>query len=228
MPHPFARAVICAFALLFVSACSTPAPVRLQVDNPIRVDGEVQSPNHINAAKGFLHNIGAGDLALIGLAEDLATRAKEEPGMVELAQRAFAGVNEEYFEQVFAEVYARHLSYSQLVELKKLSANDGVQRFFQALLQAELAGEPFDDEALMRQMNADEITEILVFAESDGGRALIQVQPEINRELLEVSGALGEALIRQYIQQQKALMLNNENAETQSNETMPTTRIQTL
>tara|TARA_R110001606_G_scaffold388580_2_gene554016 strand:+ start:44205 stop:44789 length:585 start_codon:yes stop_codon:yes gene_type:complete len=189
----------------------------------MRVNGEVQSPNHIHAAKGFLRNIGAGEAFNLGVIKTIAIRGIEEPGIAELANRALADVDAEDFELMLAEIYARHLSYSQLVELEKLSANKGVEHYFELVYQAAFAGKPADDQTLMRQLNADELTQVMILAQSDAFTALSMVQPDIDREIDEAAGAWGEMTMRRYIDEQRARVLKEMPSDIQSRKNIPAT-----
>lgn len=226
MQQSIASVIACVLVSVLLSACSSPQAI--PVNKPMKVNGEVQSPNHIHAAKGFLHNIGAGQAFNVGILRALAIRGLDEPGLAELANRAFADVDEDELEYLLAGVYARHLSYSQLVELEKLSANEGVHRFFSMLYEAEFAGKPTDDEILMRQMNADELTQIMILAHSDAFKALGEVQEEINLEMYEVGGVWAEETMRRYIDEQRTRVLNEAPTDIQSREMMPATPARTL
>jgi hypothetical protein len=157
-------------------------------------------PEHIAIAKRFLHSWGAGKLAMDALQRTLQERAKDQPGMVELMRRAFADVKVEDFEDMAAQVYARHLTRENLAELTRFSESRTGNRFFRVSIAGAMEGKKPDD--LIRQFSADELTEVMKFFQSDAFKALTQALPTINRELGEEGRRRGEAIMRDYVKRQ--------------------------
>lgn len=171
-----------------VAACATaPAPRPLD-------------PKHVATAKRFLHSWGAGDLVMDGFRRALEEKSKEQPGMAELARRAFASFKVENAEDLVSRIYARHLSQDYLGELARFTESRTGNRFFRIVISGTLEGKKSDD--ILRQFNADELTEALKFSQNESFTALTQALPAINRELAEEGRRLGETTMREYIKRQ--------------------------
>lgn len=162
------------------------------------------SPEHTEAAKQFLHNLGLGEHALATLRQTIGDTAKKQPGLAEVMRRAFEELGSDDFEDLGAQVYARHLRHEHLTELVRFSESSTGIRFFKTVIASVLGGERATKEDLMRQFNADELTEIMRFAQSDASAALNRQLPSINQELAVESRRLGEAKIREYLHNQRS------------------------
>lgn len=206
------RFVVLTLLLSAVSACSTapgtqppspgtvaqfpsPAPsLAPNVDNP--------SPAHLNAAKAFLSNIGAGEMIMLGYQIGLEQLAEEQPGLAELTERALSDVTPQDFLNVAAPAYSRYLSEEQLKELTRLSDNPSISELFSAVALEELHGREFSAEELTKDLSADQLTEILRFSVSDSALAMKEVLPQINRDLEMQVEAFVEGKLTRYIKVQ--------------------------
>lgn len=189
MFYPFKQLMI--LALLVLAGCAAQPVVK------------VPSAEQEATAQRFLNQVGVGELAIRGYRDELQRMAREQPGMAELVERVFADFKPRRFEQMAATVYARHLSLEHLSELEQYSRRPAIKRFFAVIFEAIASGEPVDNQALMRQFNADELTEIMRFSSSESVTALKQVQAQINQELSEASRQYAEAAFARYMKQQK-------------------------
>ncbi|UCH46456.1 MAG: DUF2059 domain-containing protein [Betaproteobacteria bacterium] len=125
---------------------------------------------------------------------------KDQPGVAELVQRAFADFTEEDFENLAARVYVRHLNQEELAELAQFTESPTGNRFFRMSVAGAVTGKAVNGDDIARQFNADELVEIVRFSKSDGFVALQQALPTINRELGEEGQTLGETRMREYLE----------------------------
>lgn len=153
-------------------------------------------------AKRFIHNIGAGELAMISFRKELERQSNEQPGMTELLKRAFADIDKEFFENLAAETYSRHLTHKDLTEIAAFSEKPAIQKFFQVIFDGISSGNPESTEDWMRQFSADELTEIMKMSVSDSFVHLNDALPTINREMAQSSEKLGQEIIRDYLKKQ--------------------------
>lgn len=160
------------------------------------------APEHLATAQRFLRSFGAGEIAMAGLQRKLEEDTKDQPGLAELGRRALADIKAEDFENIAAQVYARHLTQQHLADLTRFTESRTGNRFFRGAVGDALEGKSSKVEDMMRQFNADELTEILKFVQSEAFVALQQELPTINRELAEEGQKLGEATMREYIKRQ--------------------------
>jgi len=150
-------------------------------------------------AKRFVHSVGGGKMAMVGMQRKIEEEAQKSPGMAELFRRAFAETTEEDFERMVATVYSHHLSRDNLSELAHFSETPAGKHFFQLAFQRARSGTPITKHSIIRELNADELTEILKFSQSGAATALKLALPEINRELSEEGRRMGETVMRDYI-----------------------------
>lgn len=135
-----------------------------------------------------------------GLQRMLAEDAKKQPGTAELTRRALANFKKDDAENLIAKVYARHLSQAHLAELAKFSESRAGNRLFKIAFANVLEGKK--DQDMAQLFNADELTEIVKFSQTEAFSAATKALPVINRELAEEGRKLGEAAMREYIKQQ--------------------------
>ncbi|MES9992194.1 MAG: hypothetical protein ABW098_09585 [Candidatus Thiodiazotropha sp.] len=152
-------------------------------------------------AKRFLHNVGAGELAMVGFQSEFEKLSNKQPGMSELVRRAFADFKAEDFEDLAAQIYARHLSHAHLLEIAQFSEKPAIDRFFEVIFSNMQSKTPLSKDQIIRQFNADELSEIVKFSQSESFIAMNKSLPKINRELSEAARKLGETKIREYIDQ---------------------------
>lgn len=150
-------------------------------------------------AKRFLHNVGAGELAMTAFVKELENQANEQPGMTELIKRAFTNINQEDFENLAAEVYSRHLTHEDLMEIATFSEKPAIQRLFKVIFGGISSGKQLDNQELLRQFSADELTEIMKMSLSDSLVRMKEVLPEINKELVQASNSLRQEILRDYL-----------------------------
>ena len=155
---------------------------------------------HFAVAKRFLHSWGAGEIGMAAFQQNLEQASREQPGLAELMQQAFADITEQDFENLAARVYVRHLSQEELEELAQFTESPTGNRFFRMSVAGAMTGKAVSREEITRQFNADELTEIVQFSQSDGFLALKQAMPTINRELGEEGRQLGETTMREYLE----------------------------
>ncbi len=160
-------------------------------------------------AKRFLHNVGMGEIAMRGVFRSFEQMREKQPGMTDLMSRAFADLKGEDFEVLAAEVYAQHLSYDHIRELEQFSENSAIKRFFSIIFSVVESGQPLNNDELMSRFNADELTQILKFAQSDSFIELRKSLPEINDDLGEAGRRLGEKILREYIDRQQGAARGN-------------------
>ena len=172
----------------FVAACAS---------TPVSQDPD---PQHLAVAKRFLHSWDAGDIAMKVFQRNLEQTYKDQPGVAELVQRAFADVTEEDFENLAARVYVRHLDQEELSELAQFTESPTGNRFFRMSVAGAIEGNAVSGEDIASQFNADELVEIVRFSKSDGFAALQQALPTINRELGEEGRLMGETRMREYLE----------------------------
>lgn len=184
----FSRVLAPLFFSFIIAACAS-APV-----------SQDPNPQHLAAAKRFLHSWDAGDLAMGVFQRELEQAYRDQPGLAELMQRAFADSTPEDFENLAARVYVRHLDQRELSELAQFTESPTGNRFFRMSVGAAVEGKPVNGEDAMRQFNADELLEIAQFSKSDAFIALRQALPTINRELGEEGRKFGETKMREYLE----------------------------
>ncbi len=158
------------------------------------------APQHLAAAKRFLHSWDAGDIAMKVFQRELEQAYMDQPGLAELMQRAFADATPEDFENLAARVYVRHLNQNELAELAQFTESPTGNRFFRMSVGAAIEGKPLKSEDAMRQFNADELMEIAKFSQSNAFLALREALPNINRELGEEGRKFGETRMREYLE----------------------------
>lgn len=154
------------------------------------------------AARQFLRSWDAGHVSYVAFKQSIEEDSEGQPGMVELTQRAFADVTAKDFEILLARVYARHLSLEHLNAVAQFTNKPTGNRFFREVMELTLAGQPVSGERLMRDFNADELTEILKFSQSEAFLAYQAALPQINRDLFEEGRQFGEERIHEYINSQ--------------------------
>jgi hypothetical protein len=184
------------------SAPATPAPVvqtKPKAGPATKPSAAEPSAEHLAVARRFLHGFGAGAIAMKGLRTELEKQAKDQPGVAELVRRAFVDVDEQDFEILAARVYARHMNQQHLTDLAGFIESKTGSRFFNMAIEGAMSGKPQDSAAAIRQFNADELTEIMKFLQSDSFIALQKVLPTINAEMKQEGEKLGEALLLEYL-----------------------------
>ena len=181
--------VVTPLFLFFIIAACTSTPVSQGPD-----------PEHLAVAKRFLHSWDAGEISMAAFQQSLQQTYKDQPGVAELVQRAFADVTEEDFEDLAARVYVRHLNQEQLEELAQFTESPTGNRFFRMSVASSISGKAVNRDDITRQFNADELTEIVRFSQSDGFAAMKKALPTINRELGEEGQQLGETRMREYLE----------------------------
>ena len=155
----------------------------------------------IAIARRFVHSWDAGGLVQIGFQQKMESeKLNGSPGMTELVQRVFADVKVEEFEDLVAQVYARHLDRATLQALVSFSESPLGNRYFRGAIAAALAKEKsHSNNELLKQFSADELTQILKFSQSDAFIAFGKALPTINQELGEAGRKLGETKMREYL-----------------------------
>jgi len=186
----FNFSVIFLLVLFVASGCATAPTV------------QVLDPTHVATAKRFLQNIGAGELAMTSFKRELEKKSEEQPGMTGLLQRAFVDIDKNYFEDLIAETYSRHVTHKDLIEIAQFSESPTIKRFFNVVFEGVLSGEPVSGENIMSQFNADELTEIMKLSMSESFIRMKESLPEINREMSQLSRKLGGDIVREYIKTQ--------------------------
>ena len=154
------------------------------------------------AAKRFLNSFGAGQLAMQSLKDAMKQEAAANPSIAELAMRALSSIDADDFENLAARVYSRHISSEHMLALVQFTDTDTGGRFMRASIDHALSGQKGDTSQLMNQFSADELLQIMKFAQSDAFTAMQAVLPTINAELAQESEKLGQAVMRDYIRQQ--------------------------
>jgi hypothetical protein len=166
------------------------------VTTPVKPTSDSAS---VAAARRFLTSWGAGELIQIGFERAMEEQRNNQPGMAELAGRVFRELKTPELEDIAARVYARHMSLEQLTELAKFTETPLGERFFRVATAAALDSKNSDHPAIMRKFNADELTLILKFSQSDVFRALQAQLPAINSELKEEGSKFGAEKLREYL-----------------------------
>lgn len=158
-------------------------------------------PEHINTAKRFLRSCRAYELAMNSLERKMESESKEWPeGYGELIRRVFADITAEEFEDFAAPIYARHLPEEHLAELERFTKSRTGKRFFRLIIARRMENKSaMANDDIMRQFNADELTEIMKFILSDALAAMKQAHPAINREMADAARQFGEAKLREYL-----------------------------
>ena len=123
--------------------------------------------------------------------------------MAELIRRALGDLNAEDFENIATDVYARHMSQEHLTVLAQFAEGQTGKRFFTMQFAGVLDGTPLSAKDIARQFNADEITEIIKFGQSEAAAELKRQLPAINQDMAAAGQALGKAKMEEYIAQQK-------------------------
>jgi hypothetical protein len=154
----------------------------------------------VATAKRFLHSWGAGEMAMTVLRRTMEKKARKQPGMAELVQRAFSDVKGEEFEDMAARVYARHLSQEDLAALAEFTESPSGNHFFRVAVAGRLDGK--SKSQMMRQLSADELTAAMRFARSDAFTAMKEELPAINREIAEEARKWGRARMQAYLDRQ--------------------------
>ncbi|MEH6367794.1 MULTISPECIES: hypothetical protein [Pseudomonadaceae] len=188
---------VIALLLCTLSACST-APAS-QTPHQAKPDYTHISPAHLSAAKAFLNNIGAGHMAMLGYQAGLQEMAQEQPGMAELVARVLSDVTPDDFLYMAATAYAHYLSEQQLNELARLSEDPAIAELFQTVAQHEVQGKQLDSDEMAKHLNADQLTAILRFGQSDSARAMKQALPDINRDMEAQVKAFAEDKMIRYL-----------------------------
>lgn len=197
--------------LLLMVGCSSVPNVQKPADNTAQIEKDTayitsitKAPEteHLITAKRFLHGFNAGEIALNALRKEQDRQAVAQPGVTELTRRAFADLDAEKFENLAARVYARHLTQKQLLDLANFIESDAGGRFFNQSIKMGLEGKSTNATDMMKQFNANELIQIMKFAQSETFMSMTQKLPTINAELKVEAGLLGEAIMRKYIQSQ--------------------------
>lgn len=195
--------------LLLIAACSTVPTAQSPANNLAQMEKDTayitsitKAPEteHLVTAKRFLHGFNAGEIALNALRKEQDRQAVAQPGMTELGRRAFAEIDAEKLENLAARVYARHLAQKQLLDLANFIESDAGGRFFNQSVKMGLEGKSTNAADMMKQFKADELIQIMKFAQSETFVSLAQKLPTINAELKVEAGLLGQAIMRKYLQ----------------------------
>lgn len=168
-------------------------------DDPFYIAPGLIDPN----AKRFLSSIKTGDLMFNAFNKEIEKSSVSNPGMVEVVHRAFANIKPDDFENIAAKVYTRHMSKPALEDMKNFTEGPVGGRFFRSVFAYIADAKPVDNEAVMRQFNADEITSLLKFTQGDSFTELQKKLPTINQEMSEEGRKFGEAVIKHYLKNAK-------------------------
>ena len=150
-------------------------------------------------AKRFLHNIDAGEWALLSIRLKIDEESKDQPGMAELTRRAFADLTPGDIEDMISEIYARHVTREHLAELVQFTETKTGKRFFRIGFISVINNTHQNMDEVMRQFNADELGEILKFSQSEAAAELTRELPAINEEVSNAARKMGEDRMREYI-----------------------------
>lgn len=186
------RILILILLSLSIAACATTEAAR----GP--------DPDHINAAKRFLHAFNAEELVMIAFERTMESESKKHPeSAVEDIRRAMSYVTGEDFLDLITQVYVRHLSIEHLTDLARFAESSTGQRFFQVIISNVIDGnvDNVQDE-ILSEFKAGELTEIMEFASGNAFQAMNEAQPEINRELSEAARKFSQDKMREYLEQQ--------------------------
>ncbi len=202
--------VIVLMALL-MSACASneTAPITEQSAKPsVTTQANTTNmaeplPHSVLAAKRFMSNAGAGNLAMFALQKEMNKLSVEQPGLAELTRRAFADVKQEDLDLFLAKIYARHMSFEDLNKLAESSEKDSIKRFFHYIFDSLKQEQKFSKADFTKQFNADELTEIIKFSQTDSFRTFTEVSSQIKEEIRTSSYALGQKLLQDYIDKQQ-------------------------
>jgi hypothetical protein len=194
------RSILSLLLLCLLAGCSG-TPVASKPSQAIAVAPKAAVPKTAEflAAQRFMKSWGAGELIQTAMHREMEKTAAQQPGMAELMQRALADSSADDFTDLAAGVYARHVNQADLESLASFSETPAGNRFFKSVVTAVLAGEKIDQNAIMRQFNADELTEILKFSQSPAFASMQAKLPTINKEMGEEGRKYGEQKLKEYL-----------------------------
>ncbi len=157
---------------------------------------------HLDAAKRFLRAFNAEELVMTAFKRTMEAESRKQPeSAIEVVRRAMADVKGEDFLNIITEVYVRHLTKEQLMELARFAESPTGQRFFQIVIANVMEGNRSDAQNdILSKFSADELTEILKFASSEPFQAMNKAQPEINREMSEAAREFSRHKMREYLE----------------------------
>jgi len=146
-----------------------------------------------------MQNINAGGLMSTVFNREIEKETAKNPGVGEVMRRAFNNIQIDDFENLGAKVYTRHMSKPALEEMKKFTEGPVGGRFFRSVFAYIAESKPIDTTEVMRQFNADELTALLKFTQSDAFLEMQKKLPIINKDM-EVEGEkLGEKVVKAYL-----------------------------
>ena len=200
------RSLLSLLLLCLIAGCSgTPVTPNATQANatPPSVAATPKAPAAKNAtfaaAQRFMNGLGAGELIQTVMRREMEKTAKDQPGITELIKRVFADTSTSEFADLAAGVYARHLNQADLEGLATFSETPAGSRFFKSAMGTMLAGEKLDSNVLMRQLNADDLTEIVKFSQSPEFASMQAKLPLINKEMREEGRKFGDRKLQEYM-----------------------------
>jgi len=194
------RSLLAILLLCLIAGCSgTPVAPKSSQANTAAPKAPIPKTGAFMAAQRFMNSWGAGEMIQSMMQREIEKRAAEQPGMSELMKRVLADSSADEFADLAAGVYARHIDQADLEVLATFTETPAGNRFFKTIVGAVLAGEELDQNAIMRQFNADEITELMKFFQNPAFATMQAKLPTINKEMSEEGRKYGERKLKEYL-----------------------------
>jgi len=194
------RSLLPLLLLCLSAGCGgTPVTSKPSQANTVAPQEAVPKTGAFLAAQRFMNSWGAGEIMQTALQREMEKTAVQQPGMAELMKRALADSGPDEFTDLAAGVYARHINQADLESLATFTETNAGNRFFRSVVGTVLAGEKIDQNAIMRQFNADELTEIIKFSQSPAFASMQAKLPTINKEMGEEGRRYGERKLTEYL-----------------------------
>ncbi len=195
------RSLLSLLLVFLIVGCSgTPVATNPSQANTVAPKAAPPQTGTFLAAQRFMKSWGAGELIQTAMQRELEKTAVQQPGVAELMKRALADTSTDEFSDLAAGVYARHMGQADLESLAEFTETNAGNRFFKLIVGAVVAGEKsFDQNAIMRQFNADELTVILKLSQSPAFASMQAKLPTINKEMSEVGRKYGERKLTEYL-----------------------------
>ena len=202
---------LCLLASCLLTNCATAPEANKRPSTPVSktVPAVTEYPRYIAPgqidpnAKRFLKSIKTGEFIYNGFTKEMKKIAANNPSLTEVVNRAFANITSDDFENIAAKVYTRHLSKPTLEELMNFTEGPVGGRFFRSIFTYIAESKPIDNDAVMRQFNADELTTLLKFTQSNAFVEMQSKLPTINKEMSEEGQRFSEAVIKFYVKNTK-------------------------
>ena len=147
------------------------------------------SPEHEAAIRRLLDATGAVDIAVKNMQAKLKALAAEDTAVAEVVYDSLDLVDEDYMTEKMVPVYARYFDMENAVAIAKFYERKTGKKYADLAARRDIPSSKYH-----RYLTYKEKVELERFFASDAGRLMVDVAPDISRDLKELGKEIGDEL----------------------------------